>query len=300
VKHLEEAEIALFVEGKFDQIDEGAIACHLRDCDQCRQEYKAAVLMSWFWRRGREAFAPSPEVAEDGMRMTERSRDGDTGRVRLSRRLMSIGKRSVLAPVAAVVLVGAVAVWLAVGMGGSGPVPDPVIQSMYASATMVSNRTEFVLPGTEGDFRPDSPVYRSGLLSDDEALTDALIYLTDKKHSGQASRVDLYWLTAGFVAAGQLDEAVISATDALRQYPSDNDLLTLAAVIECMGGDNVRSELLLRDALSIDPADPVTKLNLAVVLLKNGNGDEAESLLRGLIRDDPDSRLAERARRLLP
>jgi len=300
LKHLQEAEIALFVEGKFDQIDESAVACHLRDCDQCRQDYKAAVLMSWFWRRGREAFAPSPEVVDSGTAIAQRSRDGEARLARLSRRLMSMGTRGVLAPVAAVVLVGAVAVWLAVGTDRSGPVPDPVIQSMYSSATMVSNRTEFVLPGTEGDFRPDTPVYRSGLKSDDDALTDALIHLSDKKHSGQASRDDLYWLTAGFVAADQLDEAKISATEALSQHPSDSGLLTLAAVIECMDGNSVRSELLLRDALRIDPADPVTKLNLAVVLLKNGNGDESESLLRGLIRDDPDSRLAERARRLLP
>jgi hypothetical protein len=298
VRHLKE--ITLFVEGKFDRIDENAVAAHLRECDHCRQDYKTAVLFNWFWRGDRKPVTPLPTPQKNSTPSAATSRDPVSVFARVTRRLESVGKRVALAPPGLAVLVGAVALWLYVGTGGNEPVPDPVVQSIRTGATAVSSGTDFVLPGTEADFRPGTPVYRSSFRGDDDALTNALISLTDKKHSGKASSGDLYWLTAGFVASGQLDEAAISAADALYRYPRDGELLTLAAVIECMSGDSARSERLLRDAVRVDPDDLVIRLNLAVVLLKTGKLDEAESLLDGVVRANPDSRLAQRAIQLLP
>jgi hypothetical protein len=298
VKHLEEEEIALFVDGKFDEIDENSVAGHLRECEPCRREYKAAVLMSWFWREDREALKPSADAVENGMAAAAPSRSGETRVSRVSHRAWS-ALRTAPAAAAAVVLVGATALWLAIGGGGGGPGTDPLIDPLYTSGKMVSSRTSFVIPGTENDFRPDAPVYRSNHLDADQKLTAALIHFTDKKHSGRASRDELYWLTVGFVAADQLDEAAISAGDALQRYPEDGDFLTLAAVISCLNGDCAESAQLLRDALEFNPLDPVTRLNLAVVLMRTGHRVEAQDLLRGIVSAKSKSPLTERARLLL-
>ena len=242
---------------------------------------------------------PSAEAVASGMAAAARSRGGVTRFARVSRRARST-LRAAPAVAAAVAVVGATALWLAVGAGGGDrPATDPLIDPLYSSGRMVSSRTSFVLPGTENDFRPDAPVYRSNHLDVDQSLTAALIHFTDKKHSGRASRDELYWLTVGFVAADQLDEAAISASDALRQYPRDGDFLTLAAVIGCLSGECAESEQWLRDALKIDPLDPVARLNLAVVLMRTGDRDEARTLLHGIVEAKPKSPLTERARLLL-
>ena len=298
MKHLEEEEIALFVDGKFGEIDEKSVAGHLRECERCRREYKAAVLMSWFWREDREALTPSTEAVENGMAAAAQSRSGATGFSRVSRRAWST-LRTAPAVAAAVAVVGATALWLSFGGGGDRPSTDPLLDPLYSSGKLVSSSTSFVLPGTEDDFRPDAPVYRSNHLDADQSLTAALIHFTDKKHSGRASRDELYWLTVGFVAADQLDEAAISASDALRQYPEDGEFLTLAAVISCLNGECAESERLLRDALEVDPLDPVARLNLAVVLMRTGDRGEAQDLLHEIAAAKTKSPLTERARLLL-
>jgi tetratricopeptide (TPR) repeat protein len=292
VKHLEEEEIKLFVEGRFDRIHEGEVARHLRDCAQCRQEYKTAVLFNWFQRRERE---PVPDVRASAVPAPEAPGMRAGSSARLARAVDYAGKRVVLATAASVIAVCAVAVWLAVGTGVDEGGSSAVIRSLKSSAATLSSRSEFVLPGTEGSFTPGVSAYRSGFVTDDEELTDALLELTDRKNAGEASRDELYWLAAGFTSAGLLDEAALSAGDALDRYPGDGDLLTLAGVIQCMSGDLSESERMLREAVAAEPGNLLTRLDLAVTLLRAGRKEEAGSLLRSIVEADPDSPLAQRA-----
>lgn len=301
MKHLEESEISLFIQGKLDAVGEDAVTGHLRDCDQCRREYNAAILMNWFWRRDRASTVPDPgppgAAAGAGGTGAQRGPEDPGRRAVPGRRRRRGGKYLVLGTVAAVM---AVVGWWWFGTGPSGLQAIPGLEPVVAGATAVSNRTDFVLPGTEFDFVPASPVYRSSGRWADPSIDDTLIHLTDKRVSGRASRDEMYWLAAGFVAVDQLDEAAIVAADALERYPGDADLLSVAAVIACMDGDVTTSERLLREALGAEPADPVARVNLAVILLKTDRVVEAASLLDDVIGADPDSRLAQRARRLLP
>lgn len=299
MSHLEEEEIALFVEGKLDDAGGRRVAAHLQTCAQCRQEYKAAVLMSWFWRKDQDSFTPAADVVEEGMKVAG-NRSAVPASARPRRGARAWHWRWTTPVAAAAVVMVAVSVWLGVGRRGELPAADPALEPIYEVARTVSSSTDFVLPGTEDDFRPEPAVYRSGNLSQDRSVTEALIHLTDKKHSGRASRDELYWLTAGFVAADQLLEASISARDALALYPRDGDFLTLSAIIECLRGDCATSRRLLSGAQDADPDDAVTRLNFAVVLLRTGERAGAAAVLKGIIAAEPDSPLARRARFLLP
>ena len=201
---------------------------------------------------------------------------------------------------ALVVVAGAVVLWLTtVGDGGDGRVTGDIIATLQRSGVVASSHMEFVLPGTETDFAPNAPVYRSNHVETDQSLTAALIQLTDKKQDGRASRDELYWLTVGFLAADLLDEASISAGEAVQLYPDDGDILTLAAVIRCLKGECADAEGLLREAIALDLRDEVARLDLAVVLMRVGNRDGARDLLQQVVSAEPETPLGDRARLLL-
>jgi tetratricopeptide (TPR) repeat protein len=295
VKHLTENEIALFVDGRFEDIDDHRVAGHLRECDSCRADYQDAVRGKGRWIVDREQFQPGSDLVDAGVAAVHSMQSGRPGLGRPGRNLR------LLAVAAAVVVVVSVATfWFAVDNGGdAGSILDQAVEPVRRAAIEVSSHAEFVLPRTEDFFRPDLPVYRSNLTTDDESLTSALIHLTDKKNAGLDTRDDQFWLVAGFVAANQLDEAESCVNDALRDYPGDGEFMTLAAVIAQSTGDYVTAERLLQEVLRRDPGDATVRLNLAVVLMKQGNRPRAEDHLRRVLGDRPNTRLAERAELLL-
>jgi hypothetical protein len=296
VKHLTEEEIALFVDGRFDGIDDQRVAGHIRDCESCRAEYQEAVRGKGRWIADKEGFRPPGDFVKVGMAVAASPMQVERrgGGFRAVVRLAGVAAAAVVAVVAAV--------WLTVekgGGGGEGTIIDQVVEPVFRAATVISSKTDFVLPRTENVFRPDFPVYRSGLATDSDSLTSALIYLVDRKNAGQATRDDLFWLVTGFVAADQLDEAETCVNDALRDYAGDGEFLTLAAVIACFKGDCDRAERLLREVLRNNPGDPIARLDLAVVLIKKGNRLEAEEHIQRVRHDQPKSLIAERAELLL-
>jgi tetratricopeptide (TPR) repeat protein len=79
---------------------------------------------------------------------------------------------------------------------------------------------------------------------------------------------------------GDLGGARREAERAVGANPDNASLLQLLGIICCRAGDPREGADHLRRALTLDPADPATRLNLANVLVALGRLDEAEAISR--------------------
>ena len=97
----------------------------------------------------------------------------------------------------------------------------------------------------------------------------------------------LFNVALGLMDEGRYEEAEARVTEGLRAHPDSALGLELRATLAMNRGDLAEASRALEGALAYAP-DRLS-LNLALVRLrtKEGRGDEAETLLEGLVREDP-------------
>ena len=299
--HLTEDEIALFVEGSFNELDRTNAYEHLRGCPQCFEDYKDAAIGRGIWETEREYFGEHPELVSAGLKIAGDNVDGRERSGRNSVRSRSLfGKTRLLAIAACAVILIIAAVWLPKEIGRKDTMPgeSTAIQAVLAVAEMASSQSEIVFPGTENSFNPDLPNYRSGIEYDNH-LVSSLTELEESNNKGSASRDNLFWLATGFLATRQVAHAKKYINIARAQYPNDTELDVLNALVLFFDGNPDEAEKILRNAHSTHPDDAVSHINLCVVLLEQDKTSEARKLLEDLKKRHPNTRIATRAGKLL-
>lgn len=200
----------------------------------------------------------------------------------------------VLAPAATVGLAALIIMRL-VPSGGSpeAVVPEP-IRTSIASASAVG----MILPGGEGAAGDATPQHRGTSSSDEQAIA----LLTDMAQTNLLATgpVDaVVWLLSGYVAEGQLDIAGALTRQALVRFPRDERIRTIEAVIRYRAGNAEQAEILLRHLLRSNPQNHSVSLNLGILLAEKGETIEAQELLRQVADEAADSPLGARAQREL-
>ena len=100
-------------------------------------------------------------------------------------------------------------------------------------------------------------------------------------------RRDFEDLGSAFAERGLSSPAREMFGEALREGPPSPRLLNNLAGVLISDGDLKRSEALLRQAISADPAMTDAIVNLAFLLARSGAGDEAKALIEGVLEKQP-------------
>ncbi len=302
--HLTDEEVALFIEGSYDELNKASVYEHLRGCPQCFEDYKDAAIGRGIWTTEREFFGEQPALVAAGLefaggenaRVTQPGSQPSAARPWFKKPL----RLSLIAAATAIVAV-AVVVWFNGGNGGStrDPIESAAIRAIQEVAKTVSSNSVIVIPGTENFFDPDLPAYRSGLEYNNRLISISLTELVEFHNEGTATRDDRFWLAAGFLSTGQLTPAKKYVDTARSLYPNDTEIGVLNALVFYMDGNLAEAERLLRDIHDVDPGNPVAQINLGGVLLDLNKTIEATELLKDIQERHPNTRLARRAQRLL-
>ncbi len=188
--------------------------------------------------------------------------------------------------------------------GIQGPSSEAPVGGMYGpvkrAVEQATKRGAFVLPGGEGAISAENDFsYRSGYIPLNDGLKASLDSMFEAYRHGDHSEDLMYWLIAGHVATGQMKTAREIVGHARRLGIEDSRIGILDAIISYAFGDHERSESMLRGLLRENPLDCIALINLAVVLMQNDDRSEATEMLQKVIDSCDDSALVTRARTLL-
>ncbi len=165
--------------------------------------------------------------------------------------------------------------------------PDAVALAQVRKAVeMKTLMGPYVFPGTENMKATEAPVYRSGYVPMTDSLNAALSDLLAECRHSDCSVETAYWLTAGYIAAGRLNMARNLLVEANRRFPRDDRFAVLRALLAWEQGDSQAAVNELRSVVVRRPADGVSCVDLAWLLLRQGEVSSAHTLLKGL-RDIP-------------
>jgi hypothetical protein len=291
--HLDDNEIALFLEGGLGGPAERRLVRHLRDCDRCRQVMMDAARVVGAWQIDPDAFGPHPDILQAGAADRLVSVDRSVAGARPARwtnRLVETfsryrrSRRWALAAAAAALII-AVFTPAVFRDNGSPVVPPRILAQIRDAVDAASGNGFIVIPGSEQDLKPRPSVYRSGYIAANDSLEISLEVLRQVFDSEHSNRDVAYWLIAGCVATGQNDLVEVLAREAGRRHPSDREILTLHALALYQDGELDQAEALLRECLESAPDDPAALIDLSLVLIDRGMKDEAVALL-GRVRTD--------------
>lgn len=238
------------------------------------------------WESGSEAFASSTEHVTLGLgvatgKPSRGSVHGSGSRSRSAPRfkLGFLYASSAAAAVAAVFLIW----WLMSDVHETlRPLPvyrayDPVVKAVE----LATKRGAFVLPGGEGAIADGNGVsYRSGYIPLDDELRIALGSMFEAYRRGDHSKDLLYWLIAGHVATGQMKAAREIVEHARKIGVEDSRIAIIEAIISFALGETAAAERKLRDLLAVQPGNCLAEINLAVLLIQQGDTVEANERLR--------------------
>ena len=261
---------------------------HLCRCRSCFAACAEAVRYRSAWLHEPESFSVPADLQRAAAAIAEPGRAADRtlparigwqGRVArglassLSRLLPP--RRALASVVAAVVLVAVLLVALQ-----RSPTHEPATLDSVRLAMVEASAAGMILPGTESDELPSLPAYRSGLTNEDETLRNALADLARRRVEQPENQDYAFWLVAGNLAAGQIDNAGVFVRQARQAFPDDIRLPVLEAIIAYRRSELDRAEELLREAIRRDPDDEVARFNLAILLRERGGESEARFLLQ--------------------
>jgi tetratricopeptide (TPR) repeat protein len=277
--HLTPEELAVLAERGRDGAAREALE-HLARCRSCMSAYADLVRYRAGWLSFPEAF--------DGDEDTERR----SGRVHAPIRRSRLRRTAWQAAAAGVVLVLGLGAWWRAGRLESPRDADPL-------TTLIENAsaTSHVIQGGEAGAARSGSLYRS-----DSPPAEGVEQVLDSlraEYESSKSHQDIPRLSAGLLAAGQLDLARYYIAEGLHDSPRDERLLTLAGIVAYGSGDTVLAEQRLRAALDNAPENVTAMLDLGLVLADARGIDPAMPYLNEVIRRVPRSPLAERARGIL-
>jgi len=265
---------------------------HLGRCRECIGAYTEAVRYRSAWLHEPQSFTVPVDLQNAARAMAEpdsaidRARPANYGRQGLNGGGLTSLLSGMLAPRRALATamtvtatIALLAVILVVALKQT-PTREAAPLAPLRLAMVEASAAGMILPGVEAQELPSLPAYRTGLSIEDEGLRTALTDLA-KRRSKEPENQDLaFWLVAGNLAAGQIDNAGVFARQASQAFPEDDRLPVLEAIIAYRRSELDRAEELLRAAILRDPDDGVARFNLAILLRERGGESEARRLLQ--------------------
>lgn len=273
---------------------------HLHACLRCFEAYQESVLLRGMWTTDESVFEPPEDLLDIGRRLAAggRERKEEVPRGARVRPGLWSGRRLAMAAACAAALLIA-AIWLLrpgdVTRVGDAVLNPAILSPVRNAVETASMRGSFVLPGGERFLGTADSAFRSGFVTLSDSLESSLRYLHRAFRSGEATPDAAYWLIGGYVATGQIDAARDLISHPHVAKLRDSRIRILKAIVAYMDGKHDRAEALLRDFLVENPNHPVASINLAVILLEQGNEIESRAILDRIERDHAGTPLAKRA-----
>lgn len=299
MRHLTEDEISRYITGACEAEERETIGAHLQDCESCFDDYTYAARVHAGVVAGEAVPAVSAGVAISGATIAVDARRASPARAELlrPRRIKRIWPALAAAAVT-VVLAGTV--WIDSNRApGPAPIPDDILRPIEAAMSTVSNRTYFVVPGTENSLDGNVAVYRGDFWVRDPEVVDAVSRASDAiKEQGDNPGL-LRHLIGGMLASGMHGGARLLANKAVERYPDDADVAVLCGLAAYFDGKRDVAVAGLRSLLQRNPHNSVAAVNLAAMLEEQGDHEEARRLLREVSSRNPETSLGDRARWLL-
>ncbi|MEZ5063763.1 MAG: tetratricopeptide repeat protein [bacterium] len=174
--------------------------------------------------------------------------------------------------------------------------PAPPLREAVAR----SSAGGLVLPGAERcGPRSGVVVYRSaeapGGDAAVQALNDACSASADRPDCADAAA----WAIAGLLANDRIDDARVRALEARSRFPRDARFSIFSATVAYRESRLADAEECLREAIALEPRNPVARFDLAVVLAETDRTEAAIRLAAPLDGGRGHSVTSERARTLL-
>ncbi len=169
----------------------------------------------------------------------------------------------------------------------AAPVMDLVARSS-ASGLLFPETTPY--SGPAGDFRGPAPG------SDAATVDRALGRLLHRYETGEGSADAAYWLVAGVLARGRLDDARVLLAETSARHPDDSRFEVLGAILAFRGNNLNRARSILESVVSRDPKNAVAWTNLGAAraaLGLPGQAREAWDRARAAAPGSPAARRAE-------
>ena len=257
----------MLIDGSIAPAARQSLLSHIRGCKACAAAYRDSALLAQVIREDPSAFPAPDDLAELGKSVTRS-------------RVSTPPKRIVLrlAPIAVVAAIGLVLLL----RGGPDGLDPSVLSPLRDAAETLTARGPIVLPEAEGGIGREDDNHRSGYVPVTGAIEGSLERLYESFLNDDSDPDAAYWLAAGYLATGQIDLAREVANLAQARNTRDPRMETMAGLIALVDEDYTSAESILRRA----PADAVRRLNLSVVLMRQGRFEEARSLLGELADDD--------------
>ena len=291
--HLDEEELAGFIDGRCSDHDRVRIVGHLKSCTHCSEAYREAVLYKGLWTSGASDLETSEESVEFAGGVFDRN-------IAPARSLHFSAKYLRMISIAASIVIIAtfgISYHLA-NRAGISLLDQNHIAPIREAVESASMNGHFVIPGGERFIDTVPETYRSGYVRIDDSLRTALAYFAGEFQDDAASRAVMYWLLGGYIATGQINTASDLASEAIKEFPADIDMKVFDAIVSYMEGDTTACERKFRQVLAMEPDNPYANLNLAVLLSEGGDETSALDLLGRVIREHGDSPFAARAIRI--
>ena len=302
-RHLNEAEMAKLIDDSLDLSSSEALLSHLRGCPRCQEILKDTCLSISLWETNPEILAPTPDTVDAGMRVAGTVTDRSDGTSNSFLSFLKSGSRRriwYIPAAAALVLLLIARIWIHDGESIlDNQVPPSTIQPVQRAIETVSRWGPMVLPGGEHAVGGPGVRLRSGYVRIDDSLKSSLSSLYDMYQQGNVSPDVVYYLTAGYVATGQIDMARNLVQDARERGIADTRSRSVEALVAFIDGDLEAAERIYREISDSNPDDLAAATNLAVILKEQGRYDEASRILSRIRATHPGSSLAQRAEDLL-
>ncbi|HER43969.1 MAG TPA: tetratricopeptide repeat protein [Candidatus Eisenbacteria bacterium] len=289
--HLDDDQLSRFIDGTCMERERIAIAKHLAACGRCFEYYREAVLYKGLWVSG----ALDLESSKESIDLARAAPDRRPGRFSS----FTAGHiRTITAAAAAVIIVSFGISYHFMNRGEFPGLDQQRIAPIQEAVELASSKGPFVIPGGERSLGASTDAYRSGYVRINDSLRSALAYFSGEFQEDETSRAVVYWLLGGYIATGQVRAARDLASEAIKEFPEDTDMMLFDAIVSYMEGEIRSSERVFRQVLESDPDNPYANLNLAVLLSERGEATEALRLLGRVADEHAESPFAARAKQV--
>jgi anti-sigma factor RsiW len=292
-RHAELEELAQLVEGTLELERAAAVRRHVAACPSCLAAYEEAVRDRATWLGDPDQFALPSEFQRAHAQVLGRVEDERATKAVRPIPIPPIRTRTRWAWAAAATAAGLAAIlWLGIPPMSRQSDRLALPPAIRAAAEDASARG-LVLPGGEAGANTTPAAFRSGEGPDvGPEISRALARYEHDRDSAA-----LHAACIGLVANRKFDNARDYIEEGLKHDAKDVVLQVLAADLAYRDSKLGEAAQRLRTALDLRPHDPVTTLDLGIVLAETGDTAEAKRLLQSVAKEHRGTSLGDRAAR---
>ncbi len=295
--HLDDDQLAGFIDGTCSDHDRDIAVKHLKSCSRCSEAYREAVLYKGLLLNGASDLETSDESIglAKGVLARDRKKIGEDKQTERSFTRPTKYLRMIAVAASFVIVVTLGISYHFAGREGKPALDSTQITPIREAVELASMSGHMVIPGGGRLIDRVSETYRSGYIRINDSLRTALAYFSGEFQEDDTSREVVYWLLGGYVATGQVSAARDLASQAIKEFPNDIDIMIFDAIVSYMESDLDASERAFRRVLDREPGNPYAGLNLAILLYERGEEQEATDLLERIADEQSGSAFAARA-----